>query len=123
MSHVAPKLKGVYGGGSASDGWGVKFNYVNGKELGYKDQVCYGKDWLTEMQLDPKKDTARLDPKNAKKVKEPSEAPTARKGKKPMGEEAIREAGEARGLVFAEKQKALDAAENAKRAGEGQDQE
>ena len=113
LAHVAPgKMRNVREGKSR-EGWGVRFNYVNGKELGYKDQVFYGKDWLTEMRLDPKKDKARLDPKNAKKVKEPSEAPTARKGKKPMGEEAIREAGEARGRVFAEKQKARDAAENA----------
>ena len=119
LAHVAPgKMRNVREGKSR-EGWGVRFNYVNGKELGYKDQVFYGKDWLTEMRLDPKKDKARLDPKNAKKVKEPSEAPTARKGKKPMGEEAIREAGEARGRVFAEKQKARDAAENAKPRGRG----
>ena len=102
LGHVAPAMRNVRGG-KEGHGWGVRFNYVDGEALGYDDQIFYEKDWLGEMRLDPKMDRARLDPKNAKKVKEPSEVPTVKKGKKGLSADAIKEAGEARGRVHADR--------------------
>ena len=101
LEHVAPGVKRSFGGMVKRKSWAIRVNYINGEELGYEDQLFEEAEWATELRLDPKKDKARLDPRNAKKVKDPGEMPTAKKGKKTMSDAEIVAAGLERGRVCA----------------------